>query len=68
LATYREAEDLIAVGAYKKGSSERIDRAISVNDLLTAFLRQDVGEIVSDSQAWEDLRSILAVSLRQSAA
>jgi len=63
IATYREAEDLIAVGAYKKGSSARIDRAIAVNDLLNAFLRQDVGETVADTQAWDDLRSVLAASL-----
>lgn len=60
LATWREAEDLIAVGAYKKGTSGRIDRAIAVNDLLNAFLRQDIGETVDESAAWEHLRAILS--------
>jgi flagellum-specific ATP synthase len=40
-AAYRENEDLIQIGAYVAGSSERVDRAIRLNEPLTAFLRQD---------------------------
>ncbi len=42
LATYREAEDLINIGAYAKGSNPRIDRAIAKIDEINAFLRQNV--------------------------
>ena len=63
LATYREAEDLIAVGAYKKGSSARIDRAIATNDALNTFLRQQVSESVTGQNAWSALREIFAASL-----
>lgn len=59
LATYREAEDLIAVGAYKKGSNPRIDRAIDLHDSLSGFLRQDVAETTSDTGAWARLRALL---------
>lgn len=44
LAVYREAKDLIDVGAYQKGSSAKIDLAIRVIDELQAFIRQGVNE------------------------
>ncbi|MBO5094267.1 MAG: flagellar protein export ATPase FliI [Lachnospiraceae bacterium] len=42
LATYNEAEDLINIGAYKKGSNPNIDYAIEKIDATNAFLMQDV--------------------------
>jgi flagellum-specific ATP synthase len=59
LATYREAEDLIAVGAYKKGSSTQIDRAIAANDQLTLFLKQRVKENANEDDTWSALRKIV---------
>lgn len=44
LAVYREAEDLINVGAYAKGSNPEIDRAISLIPQINAFLTQSTGE------------------------
>ncbi len=44
LATYRNAEDLISVGAYQKGTNPKIDRAISMHEVLTQFLKQDIDE------------------------
>jgi len=44
LSVYREAEDLINIGAYVRGSNPRIDKAIELNDFITRFLRQDVAE------------------------
>ena len=40
LATYNEAEDLINIGAYKKGSNPNIDRAISKIDAVNEYLLQ----------------------------
>jgi flagellum-specific ATP synthase len=40
-AAYRENEDLIQIGAYASGSSERVDRSIRINEPFKAFLRQD---------------------------
>jgi FliI/YscN family ATPase len=40
LATYRDARDLVAIGAYVRGSDPRIDRALAALDPVTAFLRQ----------------------------
>ena len=44
LATYNEAEDLINIGAYKSGSNQAIDYAISKINEVNAFLCQDVEE------------------------
>lgn len=40
LATYRDSEDLINIGAYKKGSNPRIDLAVDRIDGINAFLKQ----------------------------
>ena len=42
MATHREAEDLINIGAYKAGSNPDIDRAIEKMKEINAFLLQDV--------------------------
>lgn len=44
LATYREAEDLINIGAYKAGSNPSIDFAIEKIDRVNEFLRQTTEE------------------------
>lgn len=42
LATYRDAQDLISIGAYKQGSSEKIDEAIALIDPINNLLLQQV--------------------------
>ena len=42
LATYQEAEDLINIGAYIRGSNPRIDYALSKIDDLIDFIKQPV--------------------------
>lgn len=44
LATYQEAEDLINIGAYKRGSNKNIDYAIDKIDAVNEFLVQDTME------------------------
>lgn len=44
LATYKEAEDLINIGAYVKGTNPKIDMAIEYNDKLNGFLCQGIEE------------------------
>ncbi len=39
-ATYREAEDLINIGAYVKGSNHKIDESIKFIDKINSHLRQ----------------------------
>ncbi len=43
-ATYREAEDLINIGAYVKGSNARIDASVAKIDQMTQFLLQGIEE------------------------
>lgn len=44
LATWSENEELIRLGAYRKGSSPEVDEAIAKHPHLDSFLRQGVGE------------------------
>ncbi len=44
MATYRNAKDLIDVGAYRKGSNPKIDTAIEMIDEINSFLRQGIFE------------------------
>ncbi|NCS87986.1 MAG: flagellar protein export ATPase FliI [Ignavibacteria bacterium CG2_30_36_16] len=44
LVTYKEAEDLINIGAYVRGSNLQIDHALSKINSLRKFLKQDILE------------------------
>ncbi|MBO8162455.1 MAG: flagellar protein export ATPase FliI [Brevibacillus sp.] len=44
LATYREAEDLINIGAYKLGTNREIDAAIRYRDVIRDFTAQGIHE------------------------
>lgn len=45
MAVYKDAEDLIHIGAYVKGSSAKIDEAIQKIDSINDFLCQDIFEV-----------------------
>lgn len=44
LATYKEVQDLISIGAYKKGASAEIDQAIELLNPINGLLRQQIEE------------------------
>jgi flagellum-specific ATP synthase len=44
LATFADAEDLIRIGAYTRGASPLVDRAIELQPALLTFLRQSMNE------------------------
>ncbi len=50
LSIYRDAEDLINIGAYKRGSSKDIDYAMDLIDKVNQFLSQKVSERVDFSK------------------
>lgn len=58
MATYNEAEDLINIGAYKRGSNASIDYAIDKIDAVNEFLRQDVYEKVAFEESVERLKAL----------
>lgn len=60
LATLREAEDLVNIGAYVSGSNPKIDAALLLRDQIEAFLRQSTGERVGLTAAREGLARLLA--------
>ncbi len=58
LATYRQSEDLINIGAYKSGSNPGIDAAIRRIDAMFDYQKQAVGLQVTLDESVEGLRHI----------
>jgi len=67
LAVYRKNADLINIGAYPAGSNPNIDRAITLNDPLNKFLRQQVTEGFNATQSWSMLQQALSTQTAPSA-
>ncbi len=59
LSAYREAADLIEVGAYQGGTNPRVDRALQVIGTLNAFLKQAPGEHFALEQTLTQVRAAL---------
>ena len=59
LAAYANMEELIRIGAYRRGSDPQIDRAILLNPALEAFLTQRKDEATPLSEAFADLDRLL---------
>lgn len=59
LAVYKEAEDLINIGAYKPGSNPRIDKAIKFIEPVNEFLKQEAGDRGEFNQTLKKLQQIL---------
>lgn len=59
IAVYRDAEDLINIGAYVRGSNPRIDQAILVHERIIKFLRQGVNEPGRISDTLAAMHSII---------
>ncbi|MBC9783415.1 flagellar protein export ATPase FliI [Heliobacterium chlorum] len=58
LATYREAKDLIDIGAYQRGANPRIDYALDKIEACRSFLRQDIYESVPFSESVQQIKDI----------
>ncbi len=58
-AIYKEAEDMINVGAYVEGKNRRIDYAISRYDLITGFLKQGVDETNNFEEDIDKLKNMM---------
>jgi flagellum-specific ATP synthase len=59
LSIYKDAEDLITIGAYENGSNPKIDYAISKIDTLNDFLKQRVKEFTSYEDTIVGLKGIV---------
>jgi len=60
MAIYKNAEDLINIGAYTKGSNEKIDYAIEVIDNIIGFLEQET----QDKFTYEEVMDLLGKVLK----
>lgn len=63
LSTYKEAEDLINIGAYVRGSNPLIDNALSKISQLRAYLKQGINEKAIYKDTVERLTSIIEPQL-----
>jgi flagellum-specific ATP synthase len=59
-SAYRQQRDLIAVGAYQKGSDSQVDKAIVMWPHLRAFLQQEVDDPATLAEAIAALEAIAA--------
>jgi flagellum-specific ATP synthase len=55
LATYREKEDLISIGAYQPGTDPLLDSAVALRPRIDAFLRQRVDNASTLAEADAEL-------------
>ena len=56
--TYSKSEDLINIGAYKRGTSKEIDEAIQYEPLITGFLKQGFKDKVTLEESIRELISL----------
>ncbi|MBU0769764.1 MAG: FliI/YscN family ATPase [Proteobacteria bacterium] len=59
LATYREAEDLINIGAYIDGTDPQIDYAKKKIHKINSFLQQDINQSVTFKESIVRLKEVL---------
>jgi flagellum-specific ATP synthase len=59
LSTYQQNRDLIAIGAYQKGSDPRVDHAIAQWPKLQQFLQQDMHEAVDFATSLKQLADVV---------
>ncbi len=59
-SVYRDAEDLINIGAYQRGSNPEIDLAIDMIPTINAFLKQRINEAFPFEDSLDQLMKIFA--------
>ena len=59
MSLYKENEDLINIGAYEKGSSDKIDKAIDAQDAINSFLCQGIREATPFQETNQKIKSIM---------
>ncbi|MCB0281042.1 MAG: flagellar protein export ATPase FliI [Calditrichae bacterium] len=58
LSVYRDSEDLINIGAYSKGTSPKIDKAINNIENINGFLKQNIEDNSNYLQTLDKLEQI----------
>jgi flagellum-specific ATP synthase len=62
LAAFRDAKDLIEIGAYVPGTNPTVDRAVALKDASDGFLKQGIHEIAPAEQSWALLRHLVGAA------
>ncbi len=62
LSAYQENEDLITIGAYQKGSSPTVDRAIALKPQIDEFLAQLSRQTIDWKSSVESLKKLAAAA------
>ncbi|HEY4201862.1 MAG TPA: flagellar protein export ATPase FliI [Devosiaceae bacterium] len=62
MSIYADMEELIRLGAYRKGSDPKVDRAIAMNPALEEFLGQQREERTSIADGYSMLEAIMDVA------
>ena len=65
MSVYADMEELIRLGAYRKGSDPKVDRAIAINPALEAFLSQQREERTSIADGYNMLAAIVDMAEAQ---
>jgi flagellum-specific ATP synthase len=61
VAVYREAEDLINIGAYKKGANPEIDRSVLLHSDIQSFFKQGMNESFTFEQTLDMMEEIVNI-------
>lgn len=59
MSVFADMEELIRLGAYRKGSDPKVDRALALNPALEAFLSQGGDERTSIADGYNLLAALL---------
>jgi flagellum-specific ATP synthase len=60
LAAWRDAKDLVDIGAYQAGADPDVDRALALRHEIDAFLQQGLDETSRRGEVWDQLERLLA--------
>ncbi|WP_186388396.1 flagellar protein export ATPase FliI [Stappia sp. TSB10P1A] len=63
MATYSDMEELIRLGAYRRGSDPVVDEAIFRHDRLETFLGQSKGDASTIAEGYSELANLLEMTL-----
>lgn len=65
MSTFADMEDLIRLGAYRKGSDPAVDTAIALEPHFEAFLNQSKGDATSIEEGYARLAQVLELADQQ---
>jgi flagellum-specific ATP synthase len=68
MAVYKDAEELVNIGAYRSGSNARIDRALELIGPIRTFLKQGTREDVSAEETLGALAELALAAREEPAA